>query len=627
MTRHKQAASSRKPLAISFLRYSDPAKQRRGDSSRRQTADSEAWCQRNGVPLDKQMRHGGSAFHGKHRDDQAVLGQFLRDAQSGRIPKGSYLIIENLDRLSREEERAALRLWMDILDAGINIVQLHPETVFRHDKTDMVDIMRAIIELSRGHSESRMKSVRSLANWDRAIELARQEGQLMTGRLPSWIGLNEDGGPELILERAKVIRQIFAWATAGFGMGTIVRKLREADIPAFGSRVEEQDEDGQPYTRQADGERYGSGDWQKNYVQNILVDRRVLGEFQPRDRNNNQKGEPIPGYYPPVVTEKEFYAAQAAIGQRTNRAKRGRIGKEVGSLFSGLLKNARDGSPYYLTQNTDNGVVQRRLVNRSAVRGKAKNYTFDYQTFERAILSELRELKAEDILEGSEPIPDSAALEGELAWIKEKRAKLSALLLGDEMEEVHEQLKKLKGREEDLQNKLGLAKERKANPPADSWKTFRKLTDLLDKAEDVVDVRLRLRALLQRHIDTIWILIVGKAKSRAAFVQINFADGGPRRFYLIYRKAPNATVKSRQPGWWTVKSYTAMENPEALLAHCLRPMRKGIETPVWTNLPEMFQEYTEYLEDIVSNKLLEVMEEKVSLLDITFDDCERHLIP
>lgn len=163
------SSPSRKPIAISLLRYSDPAKQRHGDSTRRQTKDTEAWCERNGIPLDKALKHKGSAYKGKHRADTAVLGQFLRDAQAGKIPQDSYLVIENLDRLSREEERKALRLWMDILDAGINIVQLHPETIFRHDKSDMIDIMRAIIELSRGHSESRMKSVRSLANWDKAI--------------------------------------------------------------------------------------------------------------------------------------------------------------------------------------------------------------------------------------------------------------------------------------------------------------------------------------------------------------------------------------------------------------------------------------------------------------------------
>src|SRR5262249_2209197 len=109
------------------------------------TAD---WCQCNNIPLDTTLSLrdlGVSAFKGRHRTDcKRCLAQFLKLVDKGRVSPGSYLIIENLDRLTREDERTALRLWMDILDRKIHIVQLKPETVFRHDKSDMVDIMRAI---------------------------------------------------------------------------------------------------------------------------------------------------------------------------------------------------------------------------------------------------------------------------------------------------------------------------------------------------------------------------------------------------------------------------------------------------------------------------------------------------
>src|SRR5262249_4799161 len=159
---------------------------------------------------------------GAHRSDKAALGQLLEVINEGKVPRGSFLVIENLDRLSREDERTALRLWLDILDAGINIVQLHPETIFRHEKSDLVDIMRAIIELSRGHSESRMKSVRTLGNWDTAIRRAREEGRTMTSRLPGWVEVVR-GGLRLIPERAAVVQRIFAMARAGYGMTSIAK--------------------------------------------------------------------------------------------------------------------------------------------------------------------------------------------------------------------------------------------------------------------------------------------------------------------------------------------------------------------------------------------------------------------
>src|SRR5262245_42023618 len=149
MHRHSSAdgAHAATPAtAYSYVRFSS-AEQEKGDSHRRQTDGSaEAFCQRHGLHLDTTLSLrdlGVSAFKGAHRSDKHDLGKFLELVRRGRIAPGSYLIIENLDRLSREEERTALRLWLDILDAGINIVQLNPETVFRHEKSDMFDIMRA----------------------------------------------------------------------------------------------------------------------------------------------------------------------------------------------------------------------------------------------------------------------------------------------------------------------------------------------------------------------------------------------------------------------------------------------------------------------------------------------------
>src|SRR5262245_28719381 len=180
--------SGTQKIAYSYIRFSTPD-QLKGDSLRRQIQATADWCERNGVTLDTSLTLrdlGVSAFRGAHRTgDKHALGAFLKLANQGRIPRGSFLIIENLDRLTREDERTAIRLWLDILDAGISIVQLKPETVFRHERSDMTDIIRAIIELSRGHSESRMKSERSKANYERMVRLAREhKRRMITRRLP-----------------------------------------------------------------------------------------------------------------------------------------------------------------------------------------------------------------------------------------------------------------------------------------------------------------------------------------------------------------------------------------------------------------------------------------------------------
>ena len=50
------------------------------------------------------------------------LGEFLTAIKQGLIEPDSYLLIENLDRLSRNKPRKALQLLEQICDAGVTVV-------------------------------------------------------------------------------------------------------------------------------------------------------------------------------------------------------------------------------------------------------------------------------------------------------------------------------------------------------------------------------------------------------------------------------------------------------------------------------------------------------------------------
>ena len=91
-------------IAYSYVRFSHPD-QAKGDSLRRQTDAAAAWCERNGVRLDTSTTFrdlGRSAYTGAHRSnpDRHALAAFLKLVEAGKVPRGSFLIIENLDRLS-----------------------------------------------------------------------------------------------------------------------------------------------------------------------------------------------------------------------------------------------------------------------------------------------------------------------------------------------------------------------------------------------------------------------------------------------------------------------------------------------------------------------------------------------
>src|SRR5262245_66335507 len=126
----KTTSSPKVSIGYSYQRFSD-LKQAKGDSIRRQDDDAKVWCERQNVPLDTTLTlrdKGVSAFTGEHRTnpDRHALAMFLKWVEKGRVRPGDYLIIESLDRLSREHIRPALGLFLQLMDAGVRVVQLGP---------------------------------------------------------------------------------------------------------------------------------------------------------------------------------------------------------------------------------------------------------------------------------------------------------------------------------------------------------------------------------------------------------------------------------------------------------------------------------------------------------------------
>lgn len=90
--------------AYSYLRFSSAA-QSWGDSRRRQTAMAERHAEAHGLALDRDLSFrdlGISAFHGRNVREGA-LRAFLDAVELGIIPQGSHLLVESLDRISRDE--------------------------------------------------------------------------------------------------------------------------------------------------------------------------------------------------------------------------------------------------------------------------------------------------------------------------------------------------------------------------------------------------------------------------------------------------------------------------------------------------------------------------------------------
>jgi len=112
-------------IAYSYIRFSSK-KQAAGSSLRRQTEAAEKWAISHSIPLDTTLHMQDlavSAFKGTHIE-QGALGKFIKAIETGVVKDGSYLLVESLDRLSREDVPTALQMFLNIINSGITIVTL-----------------------------------------------------------------------------------------------------------------------------------------------------------------------------------------------------------------------------------------------------------------------------------------------------------------------------------------------------------------------------------------------------------------------------------------------------------------------------------------------------------------------
>src|SRR5262245_55030636 len=113
------------PKAYSYIRFSTP-QQAKGDSHRRQADKAARYAEEHGLALDSDLNltdFGVSAYRGKNAKTGA-LGVFLRAVEDGTVPRGSFLLVENIDRLTREDVPDATMLFLQIINAGIVVVTL-----------------------------------------------------------------------------------------------------------------------------------------------------------------------------------------------------------------------------------------------------------------------------------------------------------------------------------------------------------------------------------------------------------------------------------------------------------------------------------------------------------------------
>ena len=113
-----QAVSVAK-LAINYQRVSTD---KQGEEDRsgfsRQDAALANWCR---INPEYEVRVIKEMISGKKNVKFGLLGQFLKDAQKGKVAPGTVLVVETWSRLSRGDMADCFQLMLDIFNAGLGV--------------------------------------------------------------------------------------------------------------------------------------------------------------------------------------------------------------------------------------------------------------------------------------------------------------------------------------------------------------------------------------------------------------------------------------------------------------------------------------------------------------------------
>lgn len=297
------------PRVYSYIRFSS-LKQANGTSIERQMEYAVEWAARHGMTLDTTLTdEGRSGWKGEHVK-KGALGAFLRAIEEGNVAPGSVLIVEALDRLSREEPIIAQAQLTSIVMADVRVVTAKDNNEYSREalKKQPEKLLFSVILMIQAHSESEYKSDRvrrAMRARCQAWKAGTFRGNLRAGHDPAWVTWT--GERFELNDSVHGLREAIGLYQQGYGPQRIFEMLesRGIDVP--------------------DGLRHHVR------LYEVMRNRALIGE-----RRVEVCGETfvLEGYYPAMMDVKAFEHLQLIISGRGNR--RGGVKGAIPQLFTGI---------------------------------------------------------------------------------------------------------------------------------------------------------------------------------------------------------------------------------------------------------------------------------------------------
>ncbi|NZD57587.1 recombinase family protein [Sphaerotilus montanus] len=475
--------------AYSYIRFSTK-KQAAGDSERRQERAFEQACLlHNWTEGDALLDAGLSAYTGANVADGSALRKWIDALHAGAVPRGSVLVVEYLDRLTRLPVVEGVSLFLEIINAGGSIYVANLLKLWSADtiNSGLSSIEQISQEIRISFTASQRTQERILAAYaakraEAKLKIAAGETFHVGSRTPFWLEVAKDGSFIEVAEQVMIVRRVFDLYLDGYGSTRIAKILNSEGLLRF---------NGRPWT-----------DWM---VSHLIKSPNVCGILEHYDRI----GGVLADYYPVVIDYAVFEQVLVILDSKSGKAGSGggRKPKSVKcfNLFSGLLRCGDCGSQFRIF--TDLDPKYNRLGCRLTKSSTCKLPKVRYSDFEDGVLDFLfSKFDLNKIVVGTEtkePADEIKLLKFRIGKLQVEETSLMAYftsgkvvpkVVGSRLSQIELEVAQL---EAELVNASSMIE--KPNHWVNASSGYWKFVEMLNKGkdEDLLSIRMRLAQYLK----------------------------------------------------------------------------------------------------------------------------------
>lgn len=313
--------------AYAYIRWSSE-RQGSGDSEHRQHGPLEEFTASTGIPVvEITFDRGKSAYRGSNAKKGNFRG-ILERIETGEIGRGDYLLVESIDRLTRERLITSAEMLQGILRKGIRIYTTIDQKCYEVDdpSRDLETLIMVQVIAKRANEESETKSKRIAAAWRSRHEKARQGQTIITHGKSIPFGLRVvDGVFVKVKDECDEVERLFT-LMLDTGMNSAIKELNKTS----------------------------KRKWTTGHIQKMIESRSTIGvltlhevQWQPNGSSKKVKIDAIEGYYPNIISPTLFWKVKDRLSERKVKNYSGKISERNFNIFQHSIFCGECGLPMY----------------------------------------------------------------------------------------------------------------------------------------------------------------------------------------------------------------------------------------------------------------------------------------